>query len=38
MKRHIVLIGLPGSGKTTVGRLLAEQLGAGFIDIDAGSE
>jgi shikimate kinase len=36
MKRHIVLIGLPGSGKTTVGRLLAEQLGTGFIDIDAG--
>ena len=35
MKRHIVLIGLPGSGKTTVGRLLAEQLGAGFLDIDA---
>jgi shikimate kinase len=36
MKRHIVLIGLPGSGKTTVGRLVAEQLGAGFLDIDAG--
>lgn len=36
MKRHIVLIGLPGAGKTTVGRLLAERLGAGFLDIDAG--
>ncbi len=35
MKRHIVLIGLPGSGKTTVGRMVAEQLHAGFSDIDA---
>lgn len=35
MKRHIVLLGLPGAGKTTVGRLVAEQLGAAFLDIDA---
>ena len=35
MKKHIVLIGLPGSGKSTVGRLVAEQLHAGFVDIDA---
>lgn len=35
MKRHIVLIGLPGAGKTTVGRQLAEKLHAPFVDIDA---
>ena len=35
MKRHIVLIGLPGSGKSAVGRLVAEQLHATFVDIDA---
>ena len=35
MKRHIVLIGLPGSGKTTVGRLVAEKLSAGFVDVDS---
>jgi shikimate kinase len=34
MPRHIVLIGLPGSGKSTVGRLVAEALGAPLIDID----
>ena len=35
MKKHVVLIGLPGSGKTTVGRLVADQLHAGFVDIDS---
>jgi shikimate kinase len=34
VKRHLVLVGLPGSGKTTVGRHLAGLLGAAFSDID----
>ncbi|WP_066939030.1 shikimate kinase [Microtetraspora fusca] len=33
-----VLIGPPGSGKTTVGTLLAEHLGVGFRDTDADVE
>jgi shikimate kinase len=35
MPRHIVLIGLPGSGKSTVGRLVSEALPAPLIDIDS---
>jgi len=31
---HLVLVGLPGSGKSTVGPLLAEALRASFMDID----
>jgi Shikimate kinase len=31
----IILIGPPGSGKTTVGSLLAARLGVGFTDTDA---
>lgn len=33
-KRNIVLIGMPGSGKTTVGKALSESLGKNFIDTD----
>ena len=34
MPRHIILVGLPGSGKSTVGRLVADALNAPLIDID----
>lgn len=34
MPRHILLIGLPGAGKSTMGRLVSEDLGAPLLDID----
>ncbi len=35
MPKHVILVGLPGSGKTTVGRLAAGLLGAPFVDLDS---
>lgn len=32
--KNIVLVGMPGSGKTTIGKKLAEVMGRPFIDID----
>ena len=31
---NLVLVGMPGSGKTTVGKLLAERSGKPFVDLD----
>jgi len=33
-RRHVVLVGLSGAGKTAAGRLAAERLGARFADLD----
>ena len=33
-KKNIILVGFMGSGKTSVGKILAEQLGREFIDLD----
>lgn len=33
--RSIVLVGMPGSGKSSVGRRLAQRLGSDFVDADS---
>lgn len=33
--KNLLLIGMPGCGKSTVGRALAERLGRRFVDLDA---
>ena len=38
MARHVVLVGLMGSGKSTVGRRLAARLDRHFVDADAALE
>lgn len=32
---HVILIGMPGCGKTTVGKALARRMGLPFVDTDA---
>ncbi len=32
---HIYLYGPPGSGKSTIGRILAERLAMPFVDLDS---
>lgn len=34
MKENLVLIGMPGSGKTTIGQILSKQLDLEFVDVD----
>lgn len=33
-RRNLILIGMPGCGKSTVGRMAAERLGRRFVDLD----
>jgi shikimate kinase len=34
-RRHVLLVGLSGSGKTTIGQRVANELEAPFVDVDA---
>lgn len=34
MPQHVALVGLPGVGKSTVGRVVARRLGFAFVDLD----
>ena len=34
MRKNLVLIGMPGSGKTTIGKLVSEKLNYDFVDMD----
>lgn len=38
LTKHIILVGYMGSGKTTIGKMLSQQLGCAFIDSDAAIE
>lgn len=37
-KEHIALVGLPGSGKSTIGRYLAKRWSMPFVDVDTAIE
>jgi shikimate kinase len=34
-RRHLALVGLPGTGKSTIGRIVARRLSIQFVDLDA---
>ena len=38
MKNNLVLLGMMGVGKTTLGKIVAKRLGLEFIDIDSSIE